>query len=92
MLNTRRMTRVSEKNLRHIITSDGHSKKPIRATNKTIIPVDSTLGGQTKYKISKVQSVLCVSYNAKFTTSGVMQTSDGPTIPRTRRVLKRTGK
>ena len=34
-------------------TSDGHSKKAIRATSKAIIPVDSTLGVQTKYKISK---------------------------------------
>ena len=34
--------------------SDGHSKKALRATNKAIIPVDSTLGAQTKYKISKV--------------------------------------
>ena len=29
-----------------------------------------------------------MSYNVKFTTSEVMQTSDGPTNPRTRRVLK----
>ena len=50
--------------------------------------MNSTLGGQTKPKISKVYSVLCVSYNVKFTTSEVMQTSDGPTNPRTRRVLK----
>ena len=50
--------------------------------------MDSTLGGQTKHKTSKVYSVLCVSYNVKFTTSEVMQTSDGPTNPRTRRVIK----
>ena len=40
-------------NLGHIITSDGHSKKAIRATKKKITPVDSTLGEQTNYKISK---------------------------------------
>ena len=50
--------------------------------------MNSTLGEQTKHKISKVYSVLCVSYNVKFTTSEVMQTSDGPTNPRTWRVLK----
>ena len=50
--------------------------------------MNSTLGGQTKHKISKVYFVLCVSYNVKFTTSEVMETSDGPTNPRTRRVLK----
>ena len=73
-------TRPSEPNLGHIITSDGHSKSAVRATNKA-------LGGQTKHKISKD---LCVSYNVKIMTSEVMHTSDGPTNPRTRRVLKKT--
>ena len=30
-------------NLGHIITSDGHSKKAMRATNKAMVAVDSTL-------------------------------------------------
>ena len=75
-------------NLGHIINSDGHSKKAIHATNKAITSIGNTLRGQTKHKISKVKSALCASYNVKFTTSELMQTSDGPINPRTRRVLK----
>ena len=47
--------------------------------------MNSTLGGKQD-KISTVY--ICASYNVKITASEVMQISDGPTTPQTRRVLK----
>ena len=41
-------------------TSDGHSKKAIRATNKAIIPVDSTLGALGSW-VRNLAHLLCSS-------------------------------
>ena len=46
------------RNLGHIITSDGHSKKAIRGTNKAITSVDSTLGGKQDTKNLNINSLV----------------------------------